>query len=273
MIEHAWDAGVRYFDTAPLYGYGQSERRLGSVLRQQPRDSYVVSTKVGRLLRPASAEQLAEPSHFQGVPDDRPVFDFSRDGIRRSLDESLERLGVDRLDIVYLHDPDDHWQTAIDEAYPVLHELRDQGVIGAIGAGMNQAEMLSRFARETDMDVFLCAGRYTLLDQSALPELLPACEANGHLGRHRWAPELGHPERPCPRARVSTTRGVARMVAPGAGDPAGVRTPRRAAPGGRDAVPARPSTGRRHPGRGPEAGAPGRLSGRDAPGHPRCALG
>ena len=97
-----------------------------------------------------------------------PCSTSRRDAIRRSLDESLGRLGVDRLDIVYLHDPDDHWQTAIDEAYPVLHELRDQGVIGAIGAGMNQPEMPSRFARETDMDVFLCAGRYTLLDQSAL---------------------------------------------------------------------------------------------------------
>lgn len=179
MIEHAWDMGVRYFDTAPLYGYGQAERRLGSVLRQHPRDSYVLSTKVGRLLRPATAEQLAEPSQFHDVPDDRPVVDFSRDGIRRSLDESLQRLGVDRVDIVYLHDPDDHWQAAIDSAYPVLHELREQGVIGAIGAGMNQAEMLARFARETDMDVFLCAGRYTLLDQSALAELLPACETRG----------------------------------------------------------------------------------------------
>jgi len=179
MIEHAWDVGVRYFDTAPQYGYGQAERRLGSVLRQHPRDSYVLSTKVGRLLRPGTQEQLAEPDIFQGVTDDRPVFDFSRDGIRRSLDESLERLGVGHIDIVYLHDPDDHWQAAIDTAYPVLHELREQGVIGAIGAGMNQAEMLTRFAREADMDVFLCAGRYTLLDQSGLAELLPACEAKG----------------------------------------------------------------------------------------------
>ncbi len=123
--------------------------------------------------------QLAEPSQFHGVPELRPAWDFSRDGIMRSLDESLQRLGLDRIDIVYIHDPDDHWQEAIDDAYPALHDLRAQGVIGAIGAGMNQAEMLARFARETDMDVFLCAGRYTLLDQSALPELLPACEARG----------------------------------------------------------------------------------------------
>lgn len=179
MIEHAWASGVRYFDTAPQYGFGQAERRLGSVLRGQPRASYVLSTKVGRLLRAATPEQLALPTNFHDVPDVRPVFDFSRDGIRRSLDESLERLGVDGIDIVYLHDPDDHWQAAIDDAYPVLHDLRDQGVIGAIGAGMNQAAMLARFAREADMDILLCAGRYTLLDQSALVELLPACEARG----------------------------------------------------------------------------------------------
>jgi len=179
MIEHAWATGVRYFDTAPQYGFGQAEERLGVVLGQRPRDSYVLSTKVGRLLRPASAEALAEPSQFHDVPELRPAWDFSRDGIMRSLDESLQRLGLDRIDIVYIHDPDDHWQEAIDDAYPALHDLRAQGVIGAIGAGMNQAEMLARFARDTDMDVFLCAGRYTLLDQSALPELLPACEARG----------------------------------------------------------------------------------------------
>ena len=179
MCEHAWDLGVRYFDTAPQYGYGLAERRVGTVLRQQPRDSYVLSTKVGRLIRPASAEELAQPSTFAGTTDERPVWDFSRDGVRRSLDESLARLGVDRVDIVFLHDPDDHWQAAIDEAYPALHDLRAQGVIGAIGAGMNQAEMLARFAREAEMDVFLCAGRYTLLDQSALPELMPVCEQRG----------------------------------------------------------------------------------------------
>lgn len=179
MLEHTWDLGVRYFDTAPQYGFGLAERRLGAFLRQRPRDSFVLSTKVGRLLRPGTPVQLAAATNFHGVTDDRPVFDFSRDGTQRSLDESLGRLGLDRVDIVYLHDPDDHWQAAIDGAYPVLHELRDQGVVGAIGAGMNQAGMLARFAREADMDVFLCAGRYTLLDQSALPELLPACETRG----------------------------------------------------------------------------------------------
>ena len=101
--EHAWDLGVRYFDTAPQYGYGLAERRVGKVLRQHPRDSYVLSTKVGRLIRPASAEELARPSTFAGTTDDRPVWDFSRDGVRRSLDESLARLGVERVDIVFLH--------------------------------------------------------------------------------------------------------------------------------------------------------------------------
>jgi D-threo-aldose 1-dehydrogenase len=175
MCRHAWDIGVRSFDTAPLYGYGLAERRLGRVLREQPRDSYVVSTKVGRLIRPASAEELARPDNFKGTPPDRAVWDFSRDGVLRSIEESLERLGLDRIDIVFIHDPDDHWRPAIEEAYPALDDLRAQGVVRAIGAGMNQAEMLARFTRDADMDIHLCAGRYTLLDQSALRELLPVC--------------------------------------------------------------------------------------------------
>ncbi len=179
MIEHAWEVGVRHFDTAPLYGYGQAERRLGSFLRHQARDSYVLSTKVGRLLRPATADELSAQAIFDGAPPERPEWDFSRDGILQSLDRSLGRLGVERIDIVYIHDPDDHWEAAIGSAYPALHELREQGVIGAIGAGMNQAEMLARFVREADMDVLLCAGRYTLLDQSALTELLPLCDERG----------------------------------------------------------------------------------------------
>ena len=103
------------------------------------------------------------------------VFDYSRDGILRSIDESLTRLGLDRIDILFIHDPDDHWAAAIGEAYPALHRLREEGVVGAIGAGMNQSAMLTRFAREGDFDVFLVAGRYTLLDQDALAELLPTC--------------------------------------------------------------------------------------------------
>jgi D-threo-aldose 1-dehydrogenase len=109
----------------------------------------------------------------------RPVFDYSADGVRRSIEESLERLGLERIDIAFIHDPDDHWQAAIEGAYPALHRLREEGLLGAIGAGMNQSAMLARFAREGDFDVFLLAGRYTLLDQDALGELLPLCEERG----------------------------------------------------------------------------------------------
>jgi D-threo-aldose 1-dehydrogenase len=185
-IEHAWDLGIRYFDVAPLYGYGTAERRLGRVLAAHPRADVVLSTKVGKLVRPvdevepgADIDRDAFGDHRDADPDQdsgfRVVFDYSRDGILRSVEESLARLGLDRIDILYLHDPDDHWEAAIGEAYPALHRLREDGVVGAIGAGMNQSAMLTRFAREGDFDVFLVAGRYTLLDQDALAELLPAC--------------------------------------------------------------------------------------------------
>jgi D-threo-aldose 1-dehydrogenase len=163
--------GWRLFDTAPLYGHGQSERRLGRALQGVARDSFEVQTKVGRLLVPGE-----ERSIFEGTPPLRPVFDFSADGVKRSLDESLHRLGLDRVDSLLLHDPDDHWQQAIDEAYPAIEQLRAEGVVGRIGAGMNQSEMLARFARETDMDVFMIAGQLTLLDDSALDDLVPAAE-------------------------------------------------------------------------------------------------
>jgi len=189
-LKRAWELGIRYFDTAPLYGYGNAERRLGRLLAGQPREAFVLSSKVGRLLYPADAlppgadvdRQAAgdqEDAFYQGTPPVRVVFDYSADGVMRSVEESLGRLGLDRIDILYIHDPDEHWQQAITGAYQALHRLREQGVVGAIGAGMNQAEMLVRFAREGDFDVFLIAGRYTLLDQAALPELLPLCVAKG----------------------------------------------------------------------------------------------
>src|SRR5581483_8642309 len=163
-IEAAWEAGIRYFDTAPHYGLGLSERRLGAALRGRPRDAYVVSSKVGRLLVPNEQPRGLDSEGF-AVPDDlRRQWDFSRDGVLRSIEATLERTGLDRLDIVYVHDPDDHWQQAADEAMPALAELRDQGVVGAIGAGMNQSAMLARFLRETAADVAMLAGRYTLLD-------------------------------------------------------------------------------------------------------------
>jgi D-threo-aldose 1-dehydrogenase len=178
-ITAAWDGGIRAFDTAPHYGLGLSERRLGAVLAQYPRDEYVISTKVGRLLEPASephgtdSEGFAVPARF------RRIRDYSADGVRRSIEASLTRLGLDRIDIVLIHDPDDYGEEAFRAAYPALEELRAQGCIGAIGAGMNQTAMLTRFVTDTDVDVVLVAGRYTLLDRSAGQDLLPAARQRG----------------------------------------------------------------------------------------------
>ncbi len=170
-VQRAYEAGITYFDTAPIYGFGRSERRIGRALAGVPRDQIVISTKVGRLL---------EPRDGGSVPGEVDVvFDWSRDGVMRSLEESLDRLGMDRVDIVLLHGPHDHYEAAIGEAYPVLADLRSQGVVTAIGAGMNEWEMSARFAREADFDCILLAGRYTLLDQSALAEFLPLCEEKG----------------------------------------------------------------------------------------------
>ncbi len=213
-LARAWSLGIRYFDTAPLYGYGLGEERLGRMLAGKDRKDFVISTKVGRLIYPldevvahpewdrdwqkigsstetardAASTEVARDAGpagelndwlFRGVPDVRPVFDYSHDGVMRSVEASLERTGMDRFDILWIHDPDTHWEQAIGEAYPTLADLRSQGVVSAIGAGMNQAEMLARFAREGDFDAFMCAGRYTLLDQSALTELLPLCLEKG----------------------------------------------------------------------------------------------
>ncbi|MEV2252741.1 aldo/keto reductase [Streptomyces sp. NPDC050147] len=179
-IDAAWDAGIRYFDTAPHYGIGLSERRLGEALRARPRHTYALSTKAGRLLEAVDRPVGDDLAHGFAVPaTHRRVWDFSADGIRRSLEASLTRLGLDRVDIVYLHDPDDHAEQAFREGYPALERLRSEGVVGAIGAGMNQTAMLTRFVRDTDVDAVLCAGRYTLLDQSALAELLPAAQERG----------------------------------------------------------------------------------------------
>ncbi|MEU7978801.1 aldo/keto reductase [Micromonospora sp. NPDC049081] len=179
-VDTAWAGGLRYYDTAPHYGLGLSERRLGAALRTRPRDEYVVSTKVGRLLVPSPQDaHRRDPEGFDVPADHRRVWDFSRDGVLRSLESSLARTGLDRVDVVYLHDPDDHWEQAATEAVPALVELRDQGVVGAIGAGMNQSHLLTRFVEETDVDVVMCAGRYTLLEQGALTDLLPAAERRG----------------------------------------------------------------------------------------------
>ncbi|MFI1920717.1 MULTISPECIES: aldo/keto reductase [unclassified Streptomyces] len=178
-VAAAWQQGIRYFDTAPHYGLGLSERRLGAALREHPRSRYTVSTKVGRRLEATDGggDDLADG--FAVPATHRRVWDFSADGVRRTLEASLERLGLDRVDVVYLHDPDDHAEQAFREGYPALEKLRAEGVVGAIGAGMNQAEMLTRFVRDTDVDVVLCAGRYTLLDQRAGVALLPAAVERG----------------------------------------------------------------------------------------------
>ncbi|MGW3093246.1 aldo/keto reductase [Streptomyces sp. NPDC001102] len=178
-VSAAWAEGVRYFDTAPHYGLGLSERRLGAVLRAHPRADYTLSTKVGRRLEPSDEGGDDLANGFAVPATRRRVWDFSADGVRRTLEASLERLGLDRVDAVYLHDPDDHAEQAFREGYPALERLRSEGMVGAIGAGMNQAEMLTRFVRDTDVDVVLCAGRYTLLDQRALAGLLPAAEERG----------------------------------------------------------------------------------------------
>jgi D-threo-aldose 1-dehydrogenase len=178
-VQTAWQSGIRYFDTAPHYGLGLSERRLGAALREHPRTAYTVSTKVGRLLRPTDEGGDDRANGFAVPATHRRVWDFSADGVRRGLEASLERLGLDRVDVVYLHDPDDHAEQAFREGYPALEKLRSEGLVGAIGAGMNQAGMLTRFVCETDVDVVLCAGRYTLLDQRALTELLPAAAERG----------------------------------------------------------------------------------------------
>jgi D-threo-aldose 1-dehydrogenase len=179
-VTAAWNSGIRYFDTAPHYGLGLSERRLGAALRGRPRQEYTLSTKVGRLLEPLGRTAGTDlPNGFAVPATHRRVWDFTADGVRRSIESSLERLGTDRVDIVYLHDPDDHLDVAIDQACPALEELRAQGVVGAIGAGMNRSAALTRFVRDTDVDAVLLAGRYTLLDQGGLADLLPLAERRG----------------------------------------------------------------------------------------------
>ncbi|MEK6312391.1 MAG: aldo/keto reductase [Curtobacterium sp.] len=174
-VDKAWAGGIRFFDTAPHYGLGLSERRLGVALQERPRDEYVLSTKVGRLLEPTPERaHLQDDDGFAVPAATRRVFDFSRDGILRSLEASLDRLGTDRIDIAFLHDPDEHWEQASTSGIDTLVELRDQGVLRAVGAGMNQTTMLTRFVEQCDVDVVMVAGRYSLLDQGAERDLLPA---------------------------------------------------------------------------------------------------
>ena len=182
-VRRAHDVGLRFFDTAPLYGHGLAERRVGLALGGSPREEFVLATKVGRLLRadapPDSSQLSGGLERWPAAPAVNPVFDFSYDGVLRSVEESLERLALDRIDVLHIHDPDEHGDEALAGAYRALDRLRAEGAVAAVGAGMNQAELLVRFARAADFDCFLVAGRYTLLDQAALRELLPLCLERG----------------------------------------------------------------------------------------------
>jgi D-threo-aldose 1-dehydrogenase len=167
-IGQAWEEGIRYFDTAPFYGHGLSEERLGSFLAGVPRREYALSTKAGRLLVPGDPGDAL----FKGVPQRIPMLDYSYEGVVRSVRESRERLGLEVFDVVHIHDPDDHHEEALAGAYGALADLRRDGVIRAIGVGMNWAEPLARFAEEADFDCLLVAGRYTLFEQDCLDGLL-----------------------------------------------------------------------------------------------------
>lgn len=184
-IDEAWRLGVRFFDTAPLYGGGLSERRAGMALRRRDRSKYVISTKVGRREPRADPRGTAadQPRPVDGIwaetPGEDLVFDFSREGVLHSYRSSLERLGLDRVDVLHVHDPDDHFAAAAGEALPALAALRKEGAIRAVSAGMNQSAMLTDLVRTGLVDCVLLAGRYSLLDQSGLADLLPECERRG----------------------------------------------------------------------------------------------
>jgi D-threo-aldose 1-dehydrogenase len=171
VVHRALELGINLIDTAPAYGRGRSELRLGKALADVPRDSYVVSTKVGRLLVPGDGDE--------GSASLRSVFDFSHDGIMRSYEESLARLSLDRIDILHIHDPYLYYEQAMKEAYPALAKLRDQGAIRGVSVGMGSVELLLRFANDGEFDCFLLSNLYNLLDQPALAELLPVCTAKG----------------------------------------------------------------------------------------------
>ena len=186
-IEKGWQLGLRYFDTAPLYGHGLSEVRLGRFLRDQPRDEFVLSTKVGRLLSPDPDPPAERDGYVRALPL-APRFDYSFDGAMRSLDESLQRLQLDRIDIAFIHDIDRHthgaaqperFREAMSGAWRALDRLRGEGVLGAIGIGVNEWQVCRDALGEGDFDCVMLAGRYTLLDHSAAAELVPLCTAKG----------------------------------------------------------------------------------------------
>jgi D-threo-aldose 1-dehydrogenase len=191
LTDAAYDEGVRYFDTSPFYGYGRSELRMGAALRHKPRDSYVLSTKIGRIFHAMKpGEQPPADFRENGLPGFAPVFDYTYDGVMRSLEHSHLRLGISRIDIALVHDVDfwttkdravldQRFKTVMDSGFKALDELRKAGVIGAIGVGINEADTSLRFIQAGDFDCMLLAGRYTLLEQGALEAFLPECVKRG----------------------------------------------------------------------------------------------
>ncbi|MCW5323365.1 aldo/keto reductase [Verminephrobacter aporrectodeae subsp. tuberculatae] len=189
-LEAAWAGGVRYFDTAPLYGYGLAEVRVGSFLRERPRGDFLLSTKVGRILRRTDAQHRDGIGKFFDVPSREVVYDYSYDGVLRCFETSFERLGLDRVDISLCHDIDifthgsaeasaRRTREFLDGGLRALSELRSQGVVDAIGIGVNEWQVCETVARNSDVDLFLLAGRYTLLEQEALDSFLPLCQSRG----------------------------------------------------------------------------------------------
>lgn len=190
ILDSAWQGGIRYYDTAPLYGLGLSETRLNRFLRDKPRDDYVLSTKVGRLLHACAPDQRDGFGKWFEVPARREEYNYTYDGVMRSVEFSLERLGTHRIDMLFAHDLDvfNHgsWEALelrltelMESGYKALLELRDQGVIKAFGAGINEWQPAQWLAERGDFDIFLLAGRYTLLEQEPLDSFLPLCEARG----------------------------------------------------------------------------------------------
>ena len=203
ILDAAWESGIRYFDTAPHYGLGLSERRLGAFLATKPRDEFTVSTKVGRLLvpDPAGAGRMDDDNDFVVPADLKRVWDFTPDGVRRSLEESLERLGLDSVDIVYAHDPERFdLRRGLDDGLPALAKLRAEGLVEAVGVGSMSTEALRLSAASGVLDLLMVAGRFTLADQSAAETVIAECRANGvrivaaavfNSGLHRQALTVG----------------------------------------------------------------------------------